>query len=276
MISLISFGVACFLASGNDFAFLREYSFWATAITIAAIAASGYWINDVYDFRIDRINKPDKTIVNALLSVKKVLTAYFITISIIILFSALILATYLEHAEITFVNLLSIFLLFIYASYLKRVGVIGNLVIAFLIVLVIVLAGYLYRINIPLIWTIIFAFQITFIREITKDVQDIEGDLAFKLRTLPIQIGIDQTKRVLLILYILFWISTYGPAIYSYFVEGKLLISYLLSSLLLVQVPLAVIMWHMLRSNSPEEFGKQSSYLKYIMLTGICTLFFLN
>ena len=50
--------------------------FWATLLTIAGIAATGYWINDVYDFRIDRINKPNRTIVNAILSVKKVMTIY--------------------------------------------------------------------------------------------------------------------------------------------------------------------------------------------------------
>ena len=276
LISFISFGLACFIASSRHLSFFSHEMFWATSLMIILIAATGYWINDIYDFKIDRINRPDRTVVNAILSVKKVLTGYIIGISIILLFSVIFIGYYKRHPEITLINILSVGLLFVYASFLKKVGVVGNFVIGLLIILVVLLGGYLYGINFTLMWMMAFAFQITLIREITKDVQDIKGDLAYKLRTLPIQIGMEATKRVLLILYVLFLISCLLPVIIKLVRTGEWLFPYLISSLLLVQIPTIWLMQKMMKAKEPEEFAYQSGFLKLLMLSGIITLFFLN
>ncbi len=276
LISFLSFCIGCYIARDKTINFIFDHSFWATALTIVLIAASGYWINDVYDYRIDRINKPKRTIVNAFLSVKKVLTVYFLTILGILLFSIAYLGFYINQLEITFVNLLAVVLLFWYASYLKRVSVAGNLLVSFLISLVIIIAGYLYRINMPLIWAGVFAFEITFIREITKDVEDIKGDLQFNLYTLPIQVGIRRTKYVLLVLYLLFIFSCYLPFIYRIFRTGDPLWLYLILSINLVQVPTLYLLRLMMRSSHPTDFAIQSRYLKYLMMAGIVTLLFLK
>ncbi len=276
LISFISFGLACFIASSRHFSFFSHEMFWATSLMIILIAATGYWINDIYDFKIDRINRPDRTVVNAILSVKKVLTGYIIGISIILLFSVIFIGYYKRHPEITLINILSVGLLFVYASFLKKVGVVGNFVIGLLIILVVLLGGYLYGINFTLMWMMAFAFQITLIREITKDVQDIKGDLAYKLRTLPIQIGMEATKQVLLILYVLFLISCLLPVIIKLVRTGEWLFPYLISSLLLVQIPTIWLMQKMMKAKEPEDFAYQSGFLKLLMLSGIITLFFLN
>lgn len=276
LISFISFGLACFIASSRHLSFFSHEMFWATSLMIILIAATGYWINDIYDFKIDRINRPDRTVVNAILSVKKVLTGYIIGISIILLFSVIFIGYYKRHPEITLINILSVGLLFVYASFLKKVGVVGNFVIGLLIILVVLLGGYLYGINFTLMWMMAFAFQITLIREITKDVQDIKGDLAYKLRTLPIQIGMEATKRVLLILYVLFLISCLLPVVIKLVRTGEWLFPYLISSLLLVQIPTIWLMQKMMKAKEPEEFAYQSGFLKLLMLSGIITLFFLN
>ena len=274
-ISFLAFGVAAFISQDKSWAFLTDSVFWATAACIIVIAAAGYWVNDVYDFRIDRINKPGKTIVNAYLSVKKVLTVYFFVNAGILIFSFVYLGYMNQKYHISVINLISVGLLFLYASYLKRIGVPGNLSIAFLIALVILLAGYLYEVNSPLVWTMVFAFEITLIREITKDIEDIRGDLQFELRTLPIQIGIRRTKYILQVFYVCFLLSCYVPFIYGYFRVNTLIWNYLLVSVLLVQIPTVYMMYLLARSVRPEDFGKQSTYLKYIMLGGIVSLFFL-
>ncbi|RMG24626.1 MAG: hypothetical protein D6730_12410 [Bacteroidetes bacterium] len=278
LIAVLSFGIACYIANDRNgsLPFLQHGPFWGTVLSIVLIAATGYWINDVYDFRIDRINKPRSTIVNGYLSVKKVLTAYFITVFFTLLFSILYLGIYAGKPGITFINFLSVILLFWYASHLKRVSVAGNLLVSFLIFLVIILAGYLYRINMPLIWVGVFAFEITFIREITKDIEDIKGDLQYKLHTLPIQVGIRSTKKVLTVLYLLFILSCYLPFFYRIARTGDPLWRYLLLSVNLVQVPALLLMRMMLRSSHPRDFAIQSRYLKYLMLTGIITLLFLK
>ena len=119
-ISLMAFGISCFLAQNRELDFLLDPLFWGTALTIGVIAATGYWINDVHDYRIDRINKPHKMVVNAILSVKKVLTVYFLVNIGILLFSFGYLGWAQEKFHITFINFVSVILLFIYASYLKR------------------------------------------------------------------------------------------------------------------------------------------------------------
>jgi 4-hydroxybenzoate polyprenyltransferase len=276
-ISATAFGLACFLIHGKSFAFLLDPPFWAVCLTIVVIAATGYWINDVYDFRIDRINKPRRTIVNAHLSVKKVISMYLLVNFLILTFSLLYLGVFLGRYNITFINLLSVLVLYVYASHLKRVSVAGNLAISFLIALVLILSYYLYdTINMALVWAIVFAFEITFIREITKDVQDIKGDLAYQLRTLPIQIGIRNTQQVLSGLYVLFLASCYLPFALRYAFSGEGLWAYLILSLLLVQLPMLWIMRHMLRSREPEAFGVQSAWLKFLMLTGMLTLVFIR
>lgn len=274
LISLLAFAVASLLANYGSPAFLLNAPFWATALTIAIIAATGYWINDVYDFRIDRINKPGKTVVNAILSVKKVVSVYIAGTVGILAFSTLLIGWHWGYYHITFLNLLSVLLLLVYAAYLKRIGIPGNLTISFLITLVILLAGYLYQITVPLVWAMIFGFEITLLREITKDVEDIRGDLRFNLRTLPIQIGIRQTKQVLLGLYIVFLLSCYLPILYAWY-QDSTLVPYLISSLLLVQVPIAFLMVMLMRSSDPRDFSAQSLGLKLVMVSGLVTLFFL-
>jgi len=276
LISLMAFGVSCFIANDHSPSFLRDKSFWAVATTIATIAATGYWINDVYDFRIDRINKPHKTVVNAKLSVKKVLTVYFFVNGLIALFSLWFFSILYADYQITFINITSMVLLFWYATHLKRTSVAGNLLIAFLIALVILLAGYLYKLNIPLFWTLVFAFQITFIREITKDVEDIKGDLAYQLKTLPIIIGIRNTRYILLILYLLFILSCNLPLVYYYLRVEIFLWRYLLASILLVQIPMMYLIHMLAQASFPSDFGIQSRYLKYIMITGIITILWLR
>ena len=275
-ISLVAFGASCYIASSHQFLFLQDPHFWGVLLTIVIIAATGYWINDVYDFRIDRINKPHRAIINAKLSVKKVLTAYIIVNFAVSIFSLVNFSLLDDLHQISFINITSIILLFWYASYLKRTGAAGNLLIAFLIALVVLLAGYLYHINMPLIWTLVFAFQITLIREITKDVEDIKGDLAFQLHTLPIQIGIRNTKRILAILYVLFVLSCNLPLLYYYLKEGQFLWQYMGVSFFLVQVPMFYLLYLMSRSAFPSDFSIQSRYLKYIMLGGILSILLLE
>lgn len=275
LMSGVTFLVSSYISQGKAWDFMVDPLFWATLATILLIAATGYWINDVYDFRIDRINKPKKTVINAYLSVKKVLTAYFTAILVILVFSFYFFVFRYDQYQITFINIVSIALLFWYASVLKRKGVAGNLLISFLISLVILLAGYLYHLNLALVWTLLFAFQITFIREITKDVEDIRGDLRYQLRTLPIQIGIRNTKKILLVLYLVFLLSTLFPTIYYYTEMDTLIWAYALGTFFLVQVPTGYLVWLLIQASHPTHFSVQSRYLKRIMVTGLITLLLL-
>ena len=74
----LTFGVAAWWSYLRTFAFLAEGLFWAQLVIMLAIMAAGYWINDIYDYKIDRINKPQKTRISAHISVKKAFTVYLV------------------------------------------------------------------------------------------------------------------------------------------------------------------------------------------------------
>jgi 4-hydroxybenzoate polyprenyltransferase len=273
-ISFLSFFIACFIAKSNrhSLRFLADWQFWAVSLVITLIAAGGYWVNDVYDFRIDRINKPERTVVNAFLSVKKVLTAYFVLHFLLFAFCFI----WFPPIHILFVFTLAIFLLFIYAAWLKRVSVVGNLVVSFLTALVIITAGYLYGVNTPLTWMIIFAFQINLIREIIKDIEDVKGDFEYKLQTLPIQLGIDKTKWLLYLLFIIFIVTCNLPFMFQLSRNGDFLWNYLVFSVVFVQLPSVYLLIKLIYLKNYIELAFHSKVIKWIMLSGILTILFLK
>lgn len=274
-IALLSYAIACYFTHRRDMSYWQDGLFWSEFLCLLAISASGYWINDVYDFRIDRINKPDKLIVNAVLSVKKVMTAYISTTVLCAIFSYLVFVKIYDKPIIFFVNILSITLLWIYAAWLKRVSMVGNVVIAFLTSLVILVAGHTYGFNVPQVWMAIFAFEVTLLREIAKDTEDIEGDVAYGLQTLPIQIGLNRTRYVLLFFYTIFLISCWMPFLIKALHSHRYIFDYLIFSFFAVQIP---TLWLMRRSRSartPADFGLQSHYLKLLIFSGIGSLLFL-
>lgn len=263
LMTCLSLALGAYIAINHQFTFLQHPIFWATTIATMLIAAGGYWINDAYDFRIDRINKPERTVVNTFLSVKKVTTTY-IVLNVVVLAGAVYFVK-----NITFILLGAVILLFVYAAYLKRTSLVGNICVAFLASLVLMMAGFIYGFNIPLIWTAIFAFEITLIREIVKDMEDIKGDLAFSLQTLPIQIGLQKTKYVLYGLGILFEISCNLPVLFHFLNSHNILYLYLVVSLLLVQLPFVYGVKLIFDANSPVHFHSISRYFKWIMLGGM-------
>ena len=275
VISWIAFVVACYIANDGRLFFLGEAIFWITGLLVGGVAAGGYWINDVYDFRIDRINKPHKTLVNAYLSVKKVLTVYLISSFFLCSFSAIYHGYYHGRYEILGVILSCALGLFFYARQLKRTNLWGNLLIAVLAAMVVILGGMLYHIHAPLVWIALFSFEITLIREIVKDIEDMKGDKAFQLQTLPIRVGIVNTHRTLWVLVVIFVLSCYIPFIYAYFLERKFIWGYLLFSLLLVQCPILFVFRDLYNFSSPVHYAWLSKSLKYLIFSGIASLFFL-
>lgn len=265
-ISFLSFCLAAFLANNHSFVFLTHPIFWAVGIAIVWIAAGGYWINDVYDFKIDKINKPERTVINAFLSVKKVLSVYWFMH--ILLFLAVVLIT----KKLTILLIGASILLFLYAAWLKRTSLVGNMLVAFMTALVLMMAGFIYTFNVPLIWAAIFAFEINLVREIVKDIEDIEGDLRFELKTLPIQAGVQTARLIVFIIYILFIISTWLPFILQWIERKDVSYSYLICSFLLVQIPSIFLLRHLSRCKDSKDYAQHSQYVKYLMLAGMITL----
>lgn len=270
-ITLGAFVLSAFIANDKTFDFLLKWNFYVAAGCLAMVAATGYWINDVYDFKIDRINKPGRVIVNAQLSVKKVLTAYFVVLVLILAASALFL-----NVALTFLTLGAALILFGYAFWLKRTTIVGNIVVAALTALVVYYAIVMYQPKIALFWAAVFAFEVNFIREIVKDMEDIEGDLRFKLQTLPIRMGTKAAKRTVALGYALFLLTCPVPFFEEYLRMGFLNWPYLVSIVIGVMLPGIALLVDLRRCEVKADFSRQSKMLKWLMLAGMLTLLFLQ
>jgi 4-hydroxybenzoate polyprenyltransferase len=254
------------------------------SLSFVLLAAAGYIINDYYDIEIDKVNKPERTIIGNTLSPNSALTAYWLLNSVGIITG--FLSCY--HAGITVLGILFLFYLvglWLYSYKLKSTFFFGNILIGIFLALV-PLGGACIELlsHAPagvynpdekiLIWELlggisIFAFLSTFIREIVKDMEDIEGDTIAGCRTMPIVIGIRKTKWITFFLILLLnaalgWIQ-YQIKYFGFYP--------LLFYLVFIQIPFMLILYMLLKATTNKDFHKISTWLKVLMLTGIMYVF---
>lgn len=194
------------IITGEFPAFLNILDFSILVFSTLLIAAGGYIINDVYDIDTDAINKPGKNLIGKLMSestAKKV----FIVFSIFGILSGFYLAWKIDKIIMAAVQIFTAISLFMYASYYKKRFLSGNILIAFLSSLSLLIVGLFepefYRNFIYLLLYAGFAFSITLVREIIKDIEDVEGDKRTHCNTLAVKLGFDRTKKVLYVLIII-------------------------------------------------------------------------
>lgn len=227
------------------------------------IAAAGYIINDYYDVKIDLINKPERVVIG-----KEVARRYAILSHSILSFIGVAIG-FLLNWKIGVINFLSAFLLWWYSNYLKRQPFIGNLVVAFLTGLSIWLINVLYHTYLPLVSIYsIFAFAMTLIREIVKDMEDLKGDNTFGCKTLPIVWGTRKTKFLIYFLMALLFSSV----IYINHLHIQLPLLYFFVFLF---VPLVFLFAGLVRADTKKDFYYLSQWCKVIMLLGIASMVFI-
>ena len=264
---------------------LNDFQFVLLITATLCIAAAGNIINDIYDIETDFINKPDKLIVGKLISEKSAFNL-FILFNVI----GVIIGFYLAHAinksEFFSIFVIVSILLYLYASYLKQTFLIGNLIVSALVGLSILIVGIFdllpnitnQNINIELFYFKIlleyalFAFFLNFIREIVKDIEDIEGDRKSGMHTLPIVIGEKRTSIVLFILTITLAAIVYLHISNKFFEEIKIIIYFLI----FIIGPLLYSSILILMAKSKDNLHQISNILKLIMLFGMLSLLLYN
>lgn len=199
----------------------ESFDYFLLVFSTVIIAAGGNIINDYFDVKADRINKPEKLIISVHIKRRWAIVWHWM-----FNFIAFSIACYLSWRYETFwyvfIHLLSINALWFYSMYFKRKFLIGNLIIAALTALVPILCGIHFlklvdtsnQIILPASWdgsqsfgidahgiktffVLFFAFfaaSLNLVREIIKDIEDVEGDLMLKAKTIPIVLGEKKSK----------------------------------------------------------------------------------
>lgn len=242
--------------------------FYLTAFVVFAgiaaslVAAAGNIINDIYDIEIDRINRPNRPISSGRINKNEALFLFSL-FNIL----ALLIASYLSYKILVFVTA-TIIILFIYSAFLKKIQVVGNLIVAFCTALVFIYGGVVAGNITEAIIPAVFAFLINFIREILKDIEDVEGDKKLKLSTLPIKYGVLVSNRIILLVSLILIIATFIPFVTNYYK-----IEYLIIVLFSVDLLLIYFLRELFSKNYLLKLSKLSLMLKVIMIFGLISIY---
>ena len=277
---------------------LLNENFVILLIVTILIAASGYIVNDIYDYNLDQINKPEKVVLGKFLKSRDAIIIYMMFNFLAIVLS-IFLCMKIEQEIYILVFLLIIYCLWLYSKKLKKYKTIGNILIAFFISLSILnvpLFSYKNilsddRFFVFLIISIfsVLAFLINLKREIIKDIEDIEGDKIHKVKSLPIIFGTKKSKLVTIIIGIIlmFAISSLitfqililrsdllldvgGNQFSNPQIWGANYISIIYMFIILIMFFYVELL--ILNATTKTNFTKASKLLKYLMLLSLLSI----
>lgn len=230
----------------------------------AATIAAGYIINNFYDSEKDLINKPRKSMLDRLVSQNTKLSFYFV-----LNFLAVIFASYVSFKAVVFFSLY-IFGIWLYSHRFKKQPITGNIVSALLTVTPF-FAIFIYYKNFELVVFAhaVFLFLLISMREITKDLENIKGDLALGYRTVPVVYGEKTSKMMLTIVALLTIVSS--VILVLYFEVGHMYYFFYIAILLLV-----IFLFILWKSNKKTHYLVLHNLLKLIIVTGVFSILLID
>jgi geranylgeranylglycerol-phosphate geranylgeranyltransferase len=232
------------------------------AISGGFIAAGANVINDYFDIAIDKINKPYRPIAAGIISSKEGF------IYSMILFITGIVLGYLVNWVAFIVCIFSSALLFLYSYHLKRTVVWGNIAVSLVTALAFIYGGVaVNRLSYALI-PATFSFFYHLGREIIKDVEDVAGDRADKIQTLPIKYGNKFALTVATWIYAFLIVLTLLPFIFHIF--G---IYYLLTVVFIVDLIIGYVLYSVWHNPETKNLSRLSVILKLNMFGGLLAIY---
>ncbi len=255
------------------------------ALSSIFIAAAGYIINDYFDLNIDQFNKPEKLVVEKIINRRWVIL-WHLVLSIAGIVLSLVVDLRTNARFISIANTVCVILLFLYSISFKKKLLIGNVVISLLTTWVILVVTWAETSN--LLKTVSigsytekitritflyagFAFIISLIREVIKDMEDIEGDRRYGCRTMPIAWGINTSKVFVAVWLIVLVIAL---AIVQFYVLQFRWWWSATYCIVFVIVPLVLIFRKLFYANTSAHYHQLSRWVKFVMFTGILSMIF--
>jgi 4-hydroxybenzoate polyprenyltransferase len=251
------------------------------------IAAAGYIINDYFDLNIDLVNKPDKLVVDKVIK-RRWAILWHLGLSTIGILLSVVVAWKTRAWWLIIANTGCVAALWFYSTTFKKKLLAGNVIISMLTAWVILVIGFITHYQVirhPELYAPVegssllrrtflyaaFAFIISLIREVVKDVEDMQGDAQYGCKTMPIVWGVNVAKiftatwllvliaaLIIMLIYVLplgwWWAVVYG--------------------VLLILVPLIYILRKLVKAITNKDYHQLSNWLKLVMLTGILSMLF--
>ncbi len=266
---------------------LADWQFYILVLATVCIAAGGYIINNIFDVETDTENKPENVIVGKFISETKAYNLY-IGFTVVGVAMGFYLANLIGKPSFASLFIIIAATLYFYATSLKQSLLIGNFIVALLLSVSVVIVGIfcLYPVtfeeNRPVMGLLfgilldyaLFAFIINFIREIVKDLQDVNGDLNQGMNTLPIVFGVKKTTKLVFVL-------GFVPIIcIVYYINANLFASGLLYAtvygLVFILAPLLYFSTKIWSAATSQDFQHLSTVLKWILFFGILSIGIIN
>lgn len=270
---------------------LRGIDFTCLVLSMVFISAGGYVINDYYDLAIDRINHPDRMVVGKVVSLGQA-SAYHLVFSITGIALGLIPSLHAGSFRLAGIQLIYVAVLWYYSFRYKQLLFWGNFVVSLLTALIIPLV-WLYEffglrqdvlvfadgipgfamVNYCILAYFLFAFLLTFAREILKDCLDVTGDQQHGCRNFPIhfgQVGAARMAGTLLVLVLLLM------AVLHFWVLPGLSLWVALYAGLFIDLPMLYLVYLIFRPGKEIPYRLLVSSLKWTMLAGILSMIFIQ
>ena len=265
---------------------LDERLFWLLSLSSVLIAAAGYIINDYFDLPIDRVNKPDRMVVERVIKRRWTIVWHWI-LSGIGLLIGLYISWRLRNPIIIISHLVCVSFLWFYSTTFKRKLLIGNIIVSLLtawVILVLYVCEFrFHRFVDPVYHSLLarvykyailysaFAFIISLIREVIKDMEDIEGDAHAGCKTMPIVWGMNASK-----IFVATWIIVLIAAlvVVQFYVLQFRWWWTIVYTFLFIIGPLIRLLSRLRSGVNSSDYHQLSSLVKMIMMTGILSMIF--
>lgn len=276
------------LLTWHDFELqLTNFQFFLLVLSTVMIAAAGYIINDYFDVAIDKVNKPERMVIDKGVKRRVAMGAHTV-INILAILIALYVSYQAGSMKLIVVHILCAAGLWFYSTHFKRQFLIGNVMISIFTSLVPFIVGLyellpVHKIYAEMIdetslrdeWRFVlgisfFAFIVTMLREIIKDMEDVEGDMKYGCKTMPIVLGIKASRNISIALALITMLFL------VYFQSIKWSTGNLIGSLYIgiaLQLPFIYLIYRLVTSKDKRDFRVAGNTAKFIMLTGVCYLF---
>lgn len=276
-----------FYSFGDASLAMSDFNFALLVLSTLLIAVGGYIINDYFDVEIDKINKPEKTVIGKLILRQNAFQLYWV-LTVLGVGIGFYLGFVVNDLMLGFVFLIIAGLLWYYSADLQKTLLLGNIsvaVISAMVILIVWLFEFYALKADPLNYVeamkqlkmislltgayALFAFLISLIREVIKDIEDMEGDKKAGFRTLAIRKG-TQTAVSLVVVLVIITILLLAFGQYYLFTHGFSRVGWYL--LMAVQPLLIYLLYLTFRAKAKSDFNFLSNTTKIIMVAGILSM----